>query len=76
MGHRTAFYYGNRSNLRCVLDPDNGLTYYISGKRSQEQACIIAPWRLASSGRGWQAAALAAVELGEGWMAACAARGR
>ena len=25
---RTAFYYDNRSNLRAVLDPDNGLTYY------------------------------------------------
>ena len=27
-GHRTAFYYDNRSNLRTVLDPENGLTYY------------------------------------------------
>ena len=26
--NRTAFYYDNRSNLKCVLDPDNGLTYY------------------------------------------------
>ena len=28
MGHRTAFYYDNRGNLTCVLDPENGLTYY------------------------------------------------
>jgi YD repeat-containing protein len=26
--NRTAFYYDNRSNLKCVLAPDNGLTYY------------------------------------------------
>ena len=26
--NRTAFYYDNRSNLKAVLDPDNGLTYY------------------------------------------------
>jgi uncharacterized protein RhaS with RHS repeats len=26
--NRAAFYYDNRSNLKCVLDPDNGLTYY------------------------------------------------
>ena len=23
-----AFYYDNRSNLTCVLDPEDGLTYY------------------------------------------------
>ena len=28
MSYRLAFYYGNRGELTCVLDPDNGLTYY------------------------------------------------
>jgi hypothetical protein len=52
-----------------------GVTDHISGKRSQEQEWIIAPWRSASSGRGWRLAALAAVELSDGSMAACDARG-
>ena len=38
MSQRNIFYYDNRDNLTCVRDPDLGLTYYISGKRSQERA--------------------------------------
>jgi len=28
MSHRSAFYYDNKRNLTCVLDPDNGFTYF------------------------------------------------
>ena len=28
MSYRVAMYYDSRRNLLCLLDPENGLTYY------------------------------------------------
>ena len=52
MSQRNVFYYDEASNLTCVRDPDNGLTYYLSGKRSQEQARWSFPWRRLRRGAG------------------------
>lgn len=43
MSHRNIFYYDQASNLTCVRHPDLGLTYYVSGKRSQERARFSFP---------------------------------
>ncbi len=60
MSHRNVFYYDEASNLTCVRDPDLGLTYYVSGKRSQERARSFLPWQLTSPGRGCRAVCAAA----------------
>jgi len=43
MAHRTAFYYDKRSNLTCVLDPENGLTYY-TYDAANGQTSVKNPW--------------------------------
>jgi len=42
-GHRTAFYYDNRSDLRTVPDPENGLTYY-TYDAANRQTSVKNPW--------------------------------
>jgi RHS repeat-associated protein len=41
--NRTAFYYDTRRNLTCVLDPDNGLTYY-THDASNRMTSVKNPW--------------------------------
>ena len=40
---RNAFYYDNRGNVRCVLDPDNGLTYYTHDAVNR-MTSVLSPW--------------------------------
>jgi len=43
MGHRSAFYYDNKRNLTCVLDPDNGFTYF-EYDAINRQTSVKSPW--------------------------------
>jgi len=51
--------YNAANQMVSSVDGD-GVTYYFSGKRSQERTRSCLPWRLTSSGRGCRAVCAAA----------------
>jgi YD repeat-containing protein len=43
MAFRNSFYYDHRGNLTCVLDPENGLTYY-AYDADRRMTSVENPW--------------------------------